>query len=139
LESYLSLGAFAEAVPCARLHARLIVCEWGLNELAETVELLVSEIATNAVLASAQVDGSWFGGRRASGKPPVRLWLQSDGRSVVISVWDGNEGAPQVQEPLPDDEHGRGLLLVESLSEECGIYRLEGATGKVVWARVKSG
>lgn len=139
LQSYLSLGAFAEAVPCARLHARLVAREWGRRDLVETVELLVSELVTNAVLASADVDGSWFRGQRASGRPPVRLWLQRDGQhSIVISVWDGNDGIPQVQEPLPDDEHGRGLLLVESLSAECGLYRLEGASGKVVWARVSS-
>jgi hypothetical protein len=99
---------------------------------------LVSEIVTNAVLASAHVDGSWFDGRYVSGKPPIRLWLRSDERSVVISVWDGSEGTPHLQEPLPDEAHGRGLCLVESLSAECGLYRLEGATGKVVWARVES-
>lgn len=138
LQTYLSFGAFAEAVPCARLHARLVAGECGRSDLVETVELLVSELVTNAVLASANVDGSWFKGRHASGRPPIRLWLQCDSDSIVISVWDGNDRIPQLEEPQPDDEHGRGLLLVESLSEECGLYRLEGATGKVVWARVSS-
>jgi hypothetical protein len=54
------VGALPGAVPCARLHARLVVCEWGLNQRAETVELVVSELATNAVLASAQLMGGRY-------------------------------------------------------------------------------
>jgi hypothetical protein len=34
LRSYLELGALPTAVPCARLHARHLLWEWGLNELA---------------------------------------------------------------------------------------------------------
>jgi hypothetical protein len=41
---------------------------------------------------------------------------------------------PHTQKPEPDTESGRGLLLVESLSEKCGTYTLEGSSGKVVWA-----
>jgi hypothetical protein len=44
-------GAFPSAVPCARMHARQIVWEWGLAALAEPVELVVSELITNAVRA----------------------------------------------------------------------------------------
>jgi hypothetical protein len=50
LRSYLELGALPTAVPCARLHARQLVWEWGLNGLAASTELLISELATNAVL-----------------------------------------------------------------------------------------
>src|SRR5215831_11424282 len=39
-QSYLELGAFASAVPCARSHARLVVTEWGRPELADAVELV---------------------------------------------------------------------------------------------------
>lgn len=52
LQSYLELGALPGAVPSARLHARLVVCEWGLHELAETTELIASELTTNAVQAA---------------------------------------------------------------------------------------
>ena len=55
LRSHLELAAFPSAVPCARLHARLVVWEWGLASIAETVELVVSELGTNAVQASAGV------------------------------------------------------------------------------------
>ncbi len=43
------LGALPSAVPCARLHARQVLWEWGLSKDAETAELLLSELVTNAV------------------------------------------------------------------------------------------
>jgi hypothetical protein len=48
LRSFLELGALPGAVPCARLHTRQLLWEWGLIALSETAELLVSEIVTNA-------------------------------------------------------------------------------------------
>ena len=56
LRSYLELGALPTAVPCARLHARQLVWEWGLNGLAASTELLVSELVINAVKATAGND-----------------------------------------------------------------------------------
>jgi hypothetical protein len=47
LESYLELGAFPTAVPCARLHSRQVMNEWRLEALAGPVELVVSELVTN--------------------------------------------------------------------------------------------
>jgi anti-sigma regulatory factor (Ser/Thr protein kinase) len=136
--SYLELGALPSAVPSARLHARLIIHEWGFGSLADTVELIVSELVTNAVQASAELFGSRFQGRWAPGPPPVRLWLQADGTRVLIQVWDGSDRMPQRQEPEPDRESGHGLLLVEMLSAKTGVYQLEGSSGKVVWAEVRS-
>ena len=66
--------------------------------------------------------------------PVVRLWLASDGPDVLISVWDGSSQAPVRQEAGPDDESGRGLLIVESLSRDWGSYRT--ADGKVVWVLI---
>jgi hypothetical protein len=39
LRSSLILGALPGAVPCARLHARQVLWEWGLDSVAKTVEL----------------------------------------------------------------------------------------------------
>src|SRR5215471_11949075 len=52
LRSFLELGAYPGAVPCARLHATAVMWEWGLS-IGESVELLVSEIVTNAIHASS--------------------------------------------------------------------------------------
>src|SRR6516162_10509968 len=51
LQSFLELGAYPGAVPCARLHTRAVLWEWGLGP-GENAELVVSEIVTNAVQAS---------------------------------------------------------------------------------------
>jgi hypothetical protein len=49
-------------------------------------------------------------------------------------VWDGSAEMPARQDAGPDSERGRGLLLVESLSEDWGSYRK--AEGKVVWVLI---
>ena len=52
--SSLELGALSSAVPCACLHVKHVLWEWGLNSLAERAELVVSELVTNAVTATGQ-------------------------------------------------------------------------------------
>ena len=136
LESYLELGAYPTAVPCARLHARLVVTEWGLGALADTAELVVSELVTNAVRAADGLMRSMYDGRRRAGLPPVRLWLQSDYQSVVVLVWDGSDQMPLRAAPDAESQGGRGLLLVEARSDEWGAFKREHTSGKVVWARI---
>ena len=131
-QSHLTLGALPSAVTCARLHARLVLAEWGLKPLAETTELLVSELVTNAVRASAGLVA------RHLGLPVVQLWLSADREGVLIEVWDADERMPVCEQPDPDAEHGRGLLLVEALSEDWGTYRPAGYPGKIVWAQCRA-
>jgi hypothetical protein len=57
LTSYLELGALPTAVPCARLHAKLLLGEWQLQELEDAVELVVSELVTNAQRISRGISG----------------------------------------------------------------------------------
>jgi anti-sigma regulatory factor (Ser/Thr protein kinase) len=120
--TFLELGALAGAVPSARLHARLVLREWGLAVLSDDTELLVSELVTNGVRAS-----------RAMGQAAVRMWLVSDLRQIVIFVWDASPLSPARADPGADAESGRGLLLVEALSDRWGHFGYDGG-GKVVWA-----
>ena len=53
LRSYLELGALPTAVPCARLHAVHVLRDWDLRDLSDDAALIVSELVTNAVTASA--------------------------------------------------------------------------------------
>jgi anti-sigma regulatory factor (Ser/Thr protein kinase) len=106
-----------------------VLAEWGLKPLAETAELIVSELVTNAVRASTGLP------ERRPGLPTVRLWLSADHECVLIEVWDADERMPVCEQPDPDAEHGRGLFLVEALSEDWGTYRPAGYPGKIVWAR----
>jgi anti-sigma regulatory factor (Ser/Thr protein kinase) len=132
--SYLELGALPSAVPCARLHTRQILWEWGLGKAAETAELLVSEIVTNAVRASAGLATGQHDTVRSADPPTVRFWLAADSRNVLIQVWDGCHWKPQPREPDIQAESGRGLLLVETLSSSWGSFTPNGWTGKIVWA-----
>lgn len=127
-QSHLVLGALPGAVPCARLHAKLVLAEWGLKALADTGELAVSELTTNAVRASAAVPEAQHR------LPTVRMWLSADHERVLVQVWDADHQLPVAQQPDPDAERGRGLLLVESLSEAWGAYRPQRSIGKIVWA-----
>jgi anti-sigma regulatory factor (Ser/Thr protein kinase) len=136
LRTHLELGALPSAVPCARLHTRQVLWEWHLDGLADTSELVVSELVTNAVNASGGLTGSRRSGRWVPGTPPMRLWVSSDRRRVLIQVWDGNDRLPTPQHAGTDDESGRGLLLVESLSAEWGSYPPERSSGKLIWALI---
>jgi anti-sigma regulatory factor (Ser/Thr protein kinase) len=124
LRNYLELGAMPGAVPCARLHARQMLWEWGLAAaLGDTAELLLSEIVTNAVKIT-EADG-----RNA----PVRLWLLADRTRLLMLVWDASPLPPVRMNTSSDVENGRGLLLVETLSTRWGFFAHQYG-GKVVWA-----
>ena len=135
-QSYLELGSIVTAAPCARLHTMLVLWEWDLGELAHTAAVVVSELVTNAVQASAGITDSQFAGSWAPGTPPVRMWLSADESRLVIQVWDGSDQPPEPQPVEPEADCGRGLLLVGSLSAEWGCYAPENSSGKVVWAVV---
>ena len=102
--------------------------------LADTVELFVSEIITNAVRVSASLPRRRRKAGPAPGALPVRLWLTSDLRRVMIGVWDGDHHRPTPLNAGLDAEAGRGLLLVETLSAQWGCYVPDGQDGKIVWA-----
>ncbi|MCX4820358.1 SpoIIE family protein phosphatase [Streptomyces sp. NBC_01142] len=89
---------------------------WGLGEVTETVELLVSEVVTNAVRHAH--------GRRAE------LRLVRAG-SLLCEVEDEDHTLPTLLEVRPGDELGRGLRVVSSLAREWGTSRT--TDGKTVW------
>lgn len=133
LQSVLAVAALPTATPCARLHARVIACEWGLGELAEAIELVVSELVTNAVLASLDHDGR----PRCcadTGLACVHLRLSTDGQAVLVEVWDKNARLPEPAEPSLADEGGRGLMLIDAMAESWGWELPASGRGKVVWA-----
>lgn len=110
LGTILVLGPLPGAVPCARLHARLVTAKWGLDRLSATAELLVSELVSNAVRVSAQM----------AARPPVGLRLHSDGARLLVLVSDASVLPPIRKDAAPGEETGRGLMLVEELSDRWG-------------------
>jgi anti-sigma regulatory factor (Ser/Thr protein kinase) len=125
LWSFLELGALASAVPCARLHSRQILWEWGLTRLRDDTELLVSELVTNALQVSNVDEQTGV----------VQLWLLADRKRVLILVSDASPLPPARMRTSEDAENGRGLMLVDNLSEQWGHFPGDSG-GKVVWAIV---
>ena len=84
--SSLELGALSSAVPCACLHVKHVLWEWGLNSLAERAELVVSELVTNAVTATGQPGQTVLVNLAGTGTGP--------GTRVLIEV---REAAPRAR------------------------------------------
>jgi hypothetical protein len=61
----------------ARGHVRATLAQWGLGELADTTEMIASELTANAVNASAALHA-------ADSVPVIRLCLITDGETLVI-------------------------------------------------------
>ncbi|MDV9191466.1 SpoIIE family protein phosphatase [Streptomyces sp. SR27] len=99
----------------ARELARTQLGAWGLEALVDTVELLVSELVTNAL---------------RYGEGEIRLRLLRD-RTLVCEVWDAGLVQPRRRRAKDTDEGGRGLQLVGLLSSSWGSRRTP--RGKTVW------
>jgi serine phosphatase RsbU (regulator of sigma subunit)/PAS domain-containing protein/anti-sigma regulatory factor (Ser/Thr protein kinase) len=92
------------------------LAEWGLDELAFTTELILSELVTNAIR---------YGGA------PIRVRVLRE-RALICEVFDSSSTAPHLRYAGMTDEGGRGLFLVAQLAERWGTRYLP--TGKVIWA-----
>jgi anti-sigma regulatory factor (Ser/Thr protein kinase) len=120
----LDLGAVLTAPGCARAWTREILWEWGAAELADAAELVASELVTNSLNACVGLD-----------QAGIRLVLTLDKGELAILVRDNHPGVPLAVQPGADDEGGRGLLIVEHISDRCGWYPLKDANpAKVTWA-----
>jgi anti-sigma regulatory factor (Ser/Thr protein kinase) len=128
LRAVLDLSALSTSPGYARAWTRQILPEWQLTVLSDRAELIVSELTTNAMLASLPL-----------GRPFIRLILTLDDGELAIFVRDYCPGVPQPRNANDEDENGRGLLLVEAMSSRSGWYAPEdGTPGKVVWAALSS-
>ncbi|WTW96281.1 ATP-binding protein [Streptomycetaceae bacterium NBC_01309] len=94
------------------------------DETAETARLLVGELVANAVVHS-----------RAAGLIRVEVLHDPECGHLIVSVQDRGAVVPKIPadvRPALDDESGRGLAFVHSLSAECGVVACAGG-GKRVW------
>ena len=126
LRDTLILGALPDAVPSARAHLRQLLTDWRRAALSPDVSVVVSELVTNSVAASAELQLAAV---------PVLVWLGSDRHRLLLAVADASPWPPVRLSLEPDAEGGRGLALVETLSSRWG-WHLTSTTGlrKVVWA-----
>lgn len=133
--SFLEFSALPTAASCARLHATALLAEWDLADLRDDTQVVVSELVSNAYLASAAREGAQAAG---GGHPAIiRLWLLGDASRLVIVVWDAVPQPPALTRASALDEHGRGLLLVAALGSDWGCYTRPGVAGKFVWAEFR--
>jgi anti-sigma regulatory factor (Ser/Thr protein kinase) len=103
--------------------------EWQLTGLSDIAELLVSELVTNAVQISCADEQT----------TPVRLWMLANRTRILILVLDSSPLPPVRMSTSQDDENGRGLLLVETLSTRWDWYfPPQHNGGKVVWALMET-
>ncbi|WP_050502540.1 ATP-binding protein [Streptomyces monomycini] len=100
--------------------------EWAATQglapaTVETGELILGELAANAVLA-ATGPGRWIETRFAL-----------DGAALRVEVSDAGDGTPVVRSPQPLDEHGRSMVIISMLADAWGVTVRPGP-GKTVWA-----
>ncbi len=127
-QASITLPSDPASVPAARTYAARVLGEWGLPEgapAADTVRLIVSELATNAVLHT-------FGR-----SPTFTLDLRLDhDEELRIGVTDSHPRRPQRLPAAVQQDNGRGMLIIRHLTGESGgrvsvVPTAEG--GKTVW------
>jgi anti-sigma regulatory factor (Ser/Thr protein kinase) len=132
--SFLTLAAVPAAVGYCRELVRLGLDRWGLAALAADAELIVSELATNAVNAAGLRDTD-ARCRAAEEVAAIHVRLMLFAGSVVIEVWDGEPAMPMPQDVTGEQESGRGLAIVAAISARWSWFPAPPG-GKVVWAEL---
>ncbi|NDZ81414.1 SpoIIE family protein phosphatase [Streptomyces sp. SID10853] len=117
--AYWFLDPEEQAPGRARRLVRRALERWGLDEMSDSVELLVSEVVTNAV--------------RYAERPVTLRLLRTD--VLRCEVGDDSPQLPRQRRARDTDEGGRGLFLVNRLTRRWGATRL--STGKVVWFEIQ--
>ena len=108
----------------ARHELEAALAAWGLGALGDAAGLVLSELMTNAV-THGKVPG------RGVGTVFVR-----QGGGLRIEVHDCGDGKPAVQPPAEDGVGGRGLALVDALTEQRWGVTPRTGPGKAVWAEL---
>ena len=100
----------------ARTFVESVLAGAGLDDLAYTATLLVSELVANAILHSGT---------------PLDVVVRCGDERVRVEVHDGNPQLPVRKHYSNMSGTGRGLMLVERMAARWGSERTAG--GKVVW------
>lgn len=129
--SSLTLPSAPASVLTARTHALDVLAEWGLpagSALADSLRLIVSELATNAVV-------------HTSGRSPeftVELRLDRD-EQLRVGITDSHPRRPRRLPAAVQQDNGRGLVIIRYLAAEAGgrlsVVPTESG-GKTVWITV---
>lgn len=102
-----------------------MLSKWGLSEIRDPAELVLSELMSNAVRHARSPRGR---------KIQTRYQLMTGG--VRIEVHDAGDAWPVLREPGLDAEAGRGLALIDALTQTRWGVSERGGVGKLTWAVV---
>ncbi|MGW3735742.1 ATP-binding protein [Streptomyces sp. NPDC005148] len=112
-----------ESAAAARELARTALAAWGQEELIDDALLVLTELVSNAVeygrMGAMRVIVAW----------PTESFIR-------LGVVDRSKAIPMMRlGPNEDDTHGRGLLLVDALTDRWGtdLYQW----GKQVWGEIR--
>ncbi len=114
----ISLDAHPISASHARIFVRQHLGEHRLAHLTDDLELVVSELATNAVLHA---------------QTAYTVLLHGFEQTLLLEVEDGSPGWPTHADAHPLDTGGRGLTIVGLLCRDWGMDLLANG-GKLVWA-----
>lgn len=110
------LEARASSAGLARRFVYATLLSWQADALIDIAQLLTSELVTNAVIHAGT---------------DIELQLEQTSHGIRCEVTDHGGGTPVPREARPEDLGGRGLHLVETMSQCWGVRRSPGA--KAVW------
>ncbi len=113
-----TMACEAESAGRARKLVTYALGEWGLGGLTETASLCVTELVANAV--------------QHSGARTIRVAVsRTTDHRVRIEVTEEDRTLPIRRHPGPYEQRGRGLMLIDALSELWGADLMR--WGKAVW------
>jgi len=120
----LVLPASSMSPAAAREWARHNGCQEHALDLLDDVLLLISELVTNAV---------------RHGVPPILVAIECDDTSLHVRVRDGSPALPARREVGLESEGGRGMTLVELLTNTWGVEPVadDDGVGKEVWFELR--
>jgi hypothetical protein len=119
----------SQSARAARRLTRNTLRDWGLGRLTDDAEAIVGEFVANALTHAADLAAE---GRRI-GPDNLGLRLVRRTGEVICAVLDPSDAAPVLRAPGSVEESGRGLQMVDALSDVWGWSPVAGR-GKAVWA-----
>jgi len=109
----------APAAARRKLRTTCVDLEQGVIDDAE---LLLSELVTNAVKATAAI---------------ITVAIECDDSSIAVAVSDDSPDPPVLQHSADQGSNGRGLQIVDRLARTWGWRPTSDIGGKVVWFRME--
>lgn len=129
----LALATLPTSPSWARRYTRTFLgsCRGISQSTAETAELVVSELVTNAVRFSGDPARTLQYSEEANAGP-ISLSLRHFPDGLLIEVYDTDDSPPLLCDTDADAENGRGLTLIDALTKKWSYFYPPGG-GKVIY------